>query len=382
VKEKDLILGMMPSRERDLNYAYTGLQQTHTSLVGIDDRGSPVFLGAFDDPGIYYLFPKLASLLQCNVVLLAQITYLLIIIFATTIIWFSFKDKAQSMQQKILLSSVCLFLFALNIFKSDVYTFSYLGVAIIPYGIRQVSMHKRYSYMIIFILVALSFKLNFFRSHSGTISLVFFAFYFLFVIKKWKTTVAFFASVALVFIANYFITNNIAENRNKWFTTNTTISIDESLSHPFWHSAYIGLGFLPNSLGLSYNDQVAMDKVYSMHPGVLFCGKVYETTLKQEYLKILKMETWYFVKVHLVKIFMVLGLFLFLLNIQIKKLLKLKLSQSLILPFAASILFAALPAIIVVPRINYLNAFITLCLVLFLHLSFIKNANNSVGKLI
>ncbi|MBL0053091.1 MAG: hypothetical protein IPP29_17085 [Bacteroidetes bacterium] len=45
MKEKDLILGMMPSRERDLNYAFTGLQQTHTSLVGIDDKGSPVFWG-------------------------------------------------------------------------------------------------------------------------------------------------------------------------------------------------------------------------------------------------------------------------------------------------------------------------------------------------
>ncbi|MBL0053092.1 MAG: hypothetical protein IPP29_17090 [Bacteroidetes bacterium] len=284
------------------------------------------------------------------------------------------------MQQKILLSSVCGFLFALNIFKSDVYTFSYLGAAIIPFVIYLLATKKRYSYMIVFILIALSFKLNFFRSHSGTISLVFFAFYFLFVIKEWKTTIAFFASVVLVFIANYFITNNIAENRNKWFTTNTTISIDESLSHPFWHSAYIGLGFIPNSLGLSYNDQVAMDKVYSMHPGVLFCGKIYESTLKQEYLKILKTEAWYFVKVHLVKIFMVLGLFLFLLNIQIKKLFKLKLSQSLILPFAASILFAALPAIIVVPRINYLNAFITLCFVWFLYLMLNNTAVFSAQK--
>lgn len=380
MKEKDLILGMMPSRERDLNYAFTGLQQTHTSLVGIDDKGSPVFLGAFDDPGIYYLFPKLASLLHCNVVLLAQITYLLIIIFATSIIWFSFNDKAKSMQQKILLSSVCVFLFVLNIFKSDVYTFSYLGAAIIPFVIYLLATKKRYSYMIVFILVALSFKLNFFRSHSGTISLVFFAFYFLFVIREWKTTIAFFACVSVVFIANYFITNNIAENRNKWFTTNTTISIDESLSHPFWHSAYIGLGFIPNSLGLSYNDQVAMNKVYSMHPGVLFCGKIYESTLKQEYLKILQTETWYFVKVHLVKIFMVLGLFLFLLNIQIKKLFKLKLSQSLILPFAASIMFAALPAIIVVPRINYLNAFITLCFVWFLYLMLNNTAVFSAQK--
>lgn len=142
MKEKDLILGMMPSRERDLNYAFTGFQQTHTSLVGIDDKGSPVFLGAFDDPGIYYLFPKLASLLHCNVVLLAQITYLLIIIFATSIIWFSFKDKAQSMQQKVLLSSVCVFLFVLNIFKSDVYTFSYLGAAIIPFVIYLLATKK------------------------------------------------------------------------------------------------------------------------------------------------------------------------------------------------------------------------------------------------
>lgn len=111
-----------------------------------------------------------------------------------------------------------------------------------------------------------------------------------------------------------------------------------------------------------------MDKVYAMHPGVLFCGKVYENTLKQEYFKILKTETWYFVKVHLVKLFMVLAIFLVLLNFQIEKLFKHSFSDSYIIPFAATIMFAALPAIIVVPRINYLNAFITLCLIWFLHL--------------
>ena len=36
--------------------------------------------------------------------------------------------------------------------------------------------------------------------------------------------------------------------------------------HPMWHSIYIGLGYLPNDLGLRYRDDVATAKVRELAP--------------------------------------------------------------------------------------------------------------------
>lgn len=376
----NVILGMMPSRSRDLNYASNGWEQTHTSLVGMDESGAPIFLGAFDDPGIYFLFPKIAALLSCDVVLVARCFYLLVVITATLLIYLGFKKGAKSTLQKISLLVVCFLLFSLNLVKSDVYTFSYMGVATIPIALQALKTRNRYWYVVICITVILAFVLNFFRSHSGTIILLFLSLYLLFVLKNWKHTFVYFAMVVLLWFSNYFITKQIAETRNNWFEKNTSISIDESLSHPFWHSAYIGLGFIPNTLGLAYNDQIAIDKVNAIHPGVLFCGKVYESTLKQEYFQVLKTQTAYFIKVHLIKFLIILIIVLILLNYQIKKIIKFRIQQSALLPFALTIAFAALPALIVVPRINYLNALITLSLVWYVYLICVTETKSRQSK--
>jgi hypothetical protein len=56
--------------------------------------------------------------------------------------------------------------------------------------------------------------------------------------------------------------------------------------HPFWHNAYIGLGYLPNRYGIEWNDSVAADAVQRDRPGTGFLTKEYEATLRHRYVQL------------------------------------------------------------------------------------------------
>lgn len=56
--------------------------------------------------------------------------------------------------------------------------------------------------------------------------------------------------------------------------------------HPFWHNAYIGLGYVPNKYGIAWSDTVSADYVDRTHPGTQFLSKTYEATLRHRYVQI------------------------------------------------------------------------------------------------
>ncbi len=56
--------------------------------------------------------------------------------------------------------------------------------------------------------------------------------------------------------------------------------------HPFWHSSYIGLGYLPNKYGIEWNDAAAEDAVQRDRPGTAFLSTQYEATLRHLYVQI------------------------------------------------------------------------------------------------
>lgn len=60
--------------------------------------------------------------------------------------------------------------------------------------------------------------------------------------------------------------------------------------HPFWHNAYIGLGYLPNKYGIAWNDAVSADAVQRARPGTGFLTTEYESTLRHIYLHIARTD--------------------------------------------------------------------------------------------
>jgi hypothetical protein len=58
--------------------------------------------------------------------------------------------------------------------------------------------------------------------------------------------------------------------------------------HPFWHNAYIGLGYVPNKYGISWNDQVAIDAVAKKNPHAGYLTPAYENTLRGIYFNLFR----------------------------------------------------------------------------------------------
>ncbi|HTQ44922.1 MAG TPA: hypothetical protein VMI75_19315 [Polyangiaceae bacterium] len=60
--------------------------------------------------------------------------------------------------------------------------------------------------------------------------------------------------------------------------------------HPFWHNAYIGLGYLPNRYAITWSDSVAADLVERAHPNAGYLSPLYESTLRKAYLHLVRID--------------------------------------------------------------------------------------------
>lgn len=61
-----------------------------------------------------------------------------------------------------------------------------------------------------------------------------------------------------------------------------------STGHPFWHSAYIGLGYLPNRWGIFWSDASAADYVHRVDPKAPYLSARYSSILEHRYFTILR----------------------------------------------------------------------------------------------
>ena len=63
---------------------------------------------------------------------------------------------------------------------------------------------------------------------------------------------------------------------------------DRSTAHTFWHPAYLGLGYLPNSYGIRFLDAVAIARVKHDAPGTVYLSERYETVLRKAYFSVVR----------------------------------------------------------------------------------------------
>jgi hypothetical protein len=71
---------------------------------------------------------------------------------------------------------------------------------------------------------------------------------------------------------------------------------DTGTSHPFWHTAYIGLGYIPNDWDIRYYDGVAYRDVLREDPKAKFLGPAYGRILRDRYFKLVGDDPLFAVK--------------------------------------------------------------------------------------
>ena len=66
-----------------------------------------------------------------------------------------------------------------------------------------------------------------------------------------------------------------------------------STSHPFWHTAYVGLGYLPNKWDIRYQDPIGYRDALRIDPTVASTGPRYNKILRKRYFKLVKSDPWF-----------------------------------------------------------------------------------------
>jgi hypothetical protein len=60
--------------------------------------------------------------------------------------------------------------------------------------------------------------------------------------------------------------------------------------HALWHSAYIGLGYLPNKWGIQYRDEAAIETVKRVRPNAGYLTAAYSEVLRDRYGRVLEAD--------------------------------------------------------------------------------------------
>jgi hypothetical protein len=71
--------------------------------------------------------------------------------------------------------------------------------------------------------------------------------------------------------------------------------------HPFWHSAYIGLGYLPNRWGIVWKDQSAEAAVRRVDPKAQYLSARYSSILEHRYFHILREDPGFVLRTYATK---------------------------------------------------------------------------------
>ena len=71
--------------------------------------------------------------------------------------------------------------------------------------------------------------------------------------------------------------------------------------HPFWHSAYIGLGYLPNRWGIIWKDQSAEAAVHRVDPKAPYLSARYSSILEHRYFHILRSDPGFVLRTYATK---------------------------------------------------------------------------------
>ena len=101
---------------------------------------------------------------------------------------------------------------------------------------------------------------------------------------RWWRTLAVLAVMVLAYISiGTFAITAIRDHRDH--RLGVSLSVNHPQSHPFWHPAYLGLGYLPNNYHIRFLDSIALARVEHDAPGTAYLSSKYESVLRKAYVE-------------------------------------------------------------------------------------------------
>ncbi len=131
-------------------------------------------------------------------------------------------------------------------------------------------------------------------------------------------------------------------------------------AHAFWHPVYVGLGFLSNEHGLDLTDESAQRTVQRLAPGAPVYSGRYNAVLRSEVLRLVRESPAFVARTLFAKLGIVLMYLLVFGNVGLLAAARFRKPAQLELPFAATLLAAALPGVLIFPILRYMEGFTAL----------------------
>lgn len=244
-------------------------------------------IGNSDDLGIYIFVPALAKIMGMADPKLVMRTFqwamfLPLVIFYPIIIYYSFGSILISIISSWwILKSISEFFFISDLYWVQIWIIL-AAMPIIWLVVSRNWTQKNNIIIIVTVLFACSFA-NCIRSQSG-LGVLIAALIILWVKIGWRKSLILGPVLILtvyLFISNYLVIG-VQVHRDQ--VIGQPLRKTQINGHPFWHSAYIGLGNnSPNQYGITYSDNVAYERVKKENPDVVYLSEEYNSILRRAY---------------------------------------------------------------------------------------------------
>jgi hypothetical protein len=301
---QELAVRIMPSRLEMLQAAVAGYQKTGMALVGYQN-GAILPAGWNDDVGMYYVVPKLMSWFHLSLNIATDVFLWGIIVGAYILGVVGILLLCKTIVGKVSGIIVLLLLTLLSIKHGDVYVMNMSAVlAVVPYMTYVLTRMKfnRWTWVLTAVAGLLLGYAEFVRAGSARGSLLL----ILVLLLGYKlASTKLRAALIAVFLVSFFIPKLhfgiLFAQRDAYVKEHATTEVSLTQQHPLWHSIYIGLGYLPNSYGLEYRDEIGFAAAEKVSPGVVMYSAEYESILKTKSIQFVKDHPGFFVKTLIIK---------------------------------------------------------------------------------
>lgn len=353
---------MMPCRKEILENTLEALTITDTPLVALNGDTYDI-PNIADDQGIFYFIPYLAKTFSLTAESATLLFFNLLMYSAIIVSVCCFLMVFKSWPARIL-SAVGLLKLGYCRFW-DVYLIMYFAVAIlVPLFMvlqkKSVKLDLRFSALLAVSGIIIGYA-NFLRGHAGTGVFIFIALWLFlrkgFALKEKLSSLVLLSIFA--FLPHLHI-KHLEDQRDRFLAKTNPSHSRASVSHPLWHNAYIGLGYLPNDYQIRWGDGCGFDKVKTIDPSAKFYSDTYLQILKNEIIKMLRSDPMFLLKTLVYKMFVILLMVLKYSNVGLLFLFYVKPPFREFIPMIASSLFFAIPGLLAIPKPEYLSGMITL----------------------
>jgi len=360
---------LMPARYAELQAAFDSYAQGLPPLVAATQTDSGTVyraLGMTDDAGLYYLLPKLAHLFHLAPSEAWTVWFFAILILSFGVGIYGTMHLLKTLPAKILYFIELSFLGALIIKRGDIYQIApCLALAAVPLLLQNLCSERgdRALWRDAAALGTAGFIFglaHLVRSHSATGLMLFVIILLLFgtAVRAWHKRLLLVAMVLVGFVLPLLYMQHVMDTRDAFLKAHQPNYHPVLRQHPFWHTVYIGLGYLSNDYGLAYKDIVAAKKAHELAPDVLLNSPQYEAVLKTAVIELLRKAPVFVAETLVAKFGVVLIYFLLAANLGILAAIRYPKPWSVEVAFGVAIAFNALFGLLAVPRLAYLEGFI------------------------